>query len=136
MEFSQFSPLFTEYNDRLLLLRFFYRFVLPFLEFCSTMWYTAEDSHLIKLLERVVRSASFLPECVQECNLAHRRSIAVLCIPFKIKSNPIKASSVWCIAFAECAGACYSWCFGSLLLAAELNSQDLCGPIDISIERS
>ena len=41
----------------------------------------------VKLLVRVARSASFLAGGVLECNLAHRRSVAVLCMLFKIKSN-------------------------------------------------
>ena len=41
----------------------------------------------VKLLGRVVRSASFLAGVVLECNLAHRRSVAELCMLFKIKSN-------------------------------------------------
>ena len=52
------------------------------------MWCSATDSHL-KLLDRVVRSAGFLSGGVLECNLAHRRSVAELCMLFKIKSNPM-----------------------------------------------
>ena len=49
----------------------------------------AAESHL-KLLDRVVRSASFSTGGVLECNLAHRRSVAALCtIYFKVKSNPM-----------------------------------------------
>ena len=43
------------FNDRSLLLRSFWSFVLPVLEYCSAVWYSAADSHL-KLLDRVVRS--------------------------------------------------------------------------------
>ena len=52
------------------------------------MWCSAVDSHL-KLLDRVVRSAVFLAGGVLECNLAHRRSVAELCMLFKIKINPM-----------------------------------------------
>ena len=38
---------------------------------------------------RVVRSADFLAGGVFDCNLAHRRSVAELCMIFKIKSNPM-----------------------------------------------
>ena len=38
---------------------------------------------------RVVRSAGFLAGGVLECNLAHRRPVAELCMLFKIKSNPM-----------------------------------------------
>ena len=36
-----------------------------------------------------VRSAGFLAGGVIVCNLAHRRSVAELCMLFKIKSNPM-----------------------------------------------
>ena len=45
--------------------------------------------YLFKLLDRVVRCAGFLAGGVLNCNLAHRRSVAELCMLFKIKSNPI-----------------------------------------------
>ena len=51
------------------------------------MWCSAAESHL-KLLDRVVRSAGILAGGVLECNLAHRRSVAELCMLFKIRSNP------------------------------------------------
>ena len=46
------------FHDQSLILRFFWSFVLPVLEYCSTVWCSAADSHL-KLLDRVVRSAGF-----------------------------------------------------------------------------
>ena len=52
------------------------------------MWCSAVDSHL-KLLDRVVRSVGFLAGGVLEYNIAHRLSVAVLCMLFKIKSNPM-----------------------------------------------
>ena len=59
------------------------------------MWYcSAADSHL-KLLDRVVRSAGFLAGGVLECNIAHRRSVAELCMLFNIKSilmNPLSGA--------------------------------------------
>ena len=45
------------------------------------MWCLAAD--------RVFRSAGFLAGGVLECNLAHRRSVAELCMLFKIRSNPM-----------------------------------------------
>ena len=59
------------FHDRSLLLRSFWSFVLPVLEYCSAMWCSAVDSHL-KLMDRVVRSAGFLAGGVLECNLALR----------------------------------------------------------------
>ena len=55
------------FHDRSLLVRYFWSFVLPVLEYCSAVWCSAADSHL-KLLDRVVRNAGG----VLECNLAHR----------------------------------------------------------------
>ena len=74
------------FHDRSLLQRSFWSFVLQVLEYCSAVWCSAADSHL-KLLDRVVRSAGFLAGGVLDCNLAHRRSVAELCMLFKIKSN-------------------------------------------------
>ena len=71
------------FHDRSLLLRSFWKFVLPVLEYCSAVWCSAADSHL-KLLDRVVRYAGFLSGGVLDCNLAHRRSVAELCMQFKI----------------------------------------------------
>ena len=76
------------FHDRLLLVRSFWSFVLPVLEYCSAVWCSAADSHL-KILNIVVSSAGFLADGVLECNLAHRRSVAELCMLFKIKSNPV-----------------------------------------------
>ena len=76
------------FHDRSLLLRSFWSFVLLVLEYCSAVWCSAADSHL-KLLDRVVRRAGFLAGGVLDCNLAHRRSVAELCILFKIKSIPM-----------------------------------------------
>ena len=72
------------FHDPSLLVRSFWSFVLPVLEYCSAVW----CSHL-KLLDRVVRSAGFLAGGFIECNLAHRRSVTELCMLFKIKSNPM-----------------------------------------------
>ena len=46
------------FHDRSLLLIYFWSFVLPVLEYCSTVRRSAADSH-IKLLDRVVRGAGF-----------------------------------------------------------------------------
>ena len=54
--------------------------------YCSAVWCSAADTHL-KLLDRVVNGASFLTGGVFECNLAHHRSVAVLCMLHKIRCN-------------------------------------------------
>ena len=63
--------------DRPLHERCFLGFVLPVLEYCSAVWCLAADAHL-KLLDRVVSGARFLTGGVFECDIAHRRSVAVL----------------------------------------------------------
>ena len=72
------------FHDWSLLLRSFWSFVLPVKEYCIVVWCSAADSYL-KLLDRVV----WYWEFSWWCNLAHRRSVAVLCILFKIKRNPM-----------------------------------------------
>ena len=63
-------------------------FFLPVLEYCSAVWCSAADTHL-KLLDRAVSGARFLTGGVFECDIAHRRSLAILCILNKIKCNPV-----------------------------------------------
>ena len=77
------------FHDRSLLVRCFRCFVLPVLEYCSAVWCSAADAHL-RLLDRVVSGASFLTGGVFDCDLAHRRSVAVLCILYKIRCNPMR----------------------------------------------
>ena len=71
-----------------LLGRCFSVFFLPVLEYCSAIWCFAADKHL-RLLDRVVGGASFLTWGVFECDLAHRRFVAVLCMLYKIRCNPM-----------------------------------------------
>ena len=63
-------------------------FVLPDLEYCFAVWCSAADTHL-RLLDRVVSGASFLTGGVFEHDLAHRCSVAVLCMLYKIRCNPM-----------------------------------------------
>ena len=84
------------FHDRSLLLRYFRSFVLPVLEYCSSVWCSGADSHL-KLLDRVVRSAGFLAGGVLRWILAHRRSVTELCMLLKIKSNPMYPLVVHCL---------------------------------------
>ena len=76
------------FHDRLLLGRCFRGFVLPILKYCSVVWCSAADTHL-KLLDRGVSGASYLTVGVFECDLTHRRSMAVLCMFYKIRCNPM-----------------------------------------------
>ena len=61
-------------------------FILSVLEYFSTVWCSAADTHL-KLLDRAVSGARFLTVGVFECDIAHRRSVAVLCMRYKIRCN-------------------------------------------------
>ena len=76
------------FHDRSLLRRCFRGFVLPGLENCSAVWCTAADTHL-KLLDRAVSGARFLTGGVFECDIARRRSVAVLCMLYKIRCYPV-----------------------------------------------
>ena len=48
------------------------------LEYCSAVWYSAGDIHL-ELLDRTFNGTCSLTGGVLDCDLAHRRSVAVLC---------------------------------------------------------
>ena len=76
------------FDDRALLGRCFRGFVLPVLEYCSAVWCSAADTHH-KLLDRAVSGARFLIGGVFECDISHRRSVAVLCMLHKIRCNPV-----------------------------------------------
>ena len=73
--------------DILFLGRCFRGFVLPVLEYCSAAFCSAAHT-LLKLLDRVVtRRDSFLTRRVFECDIAHRRSVAVLLTVCCIRSG-------------------------------------------------
>ena len=76
------------FHDRSLLGRCFQGFVLPVLEYSSAVWCSAADTH-IKLLNRAVSCARFLTGRVFECDIAHCRSVTVLCMLYNIRCNPV-----------------------------------------------
>ena len=76
------------FHDRSFLERCFRGFVLPFLEYCSVVWCSAADTHL-ELLDHAVSGARFLTGGVFECDIARRRSVAVLCMLYKIGCKPM-----------------------------------------------
>ena len=45
--------------------------------------------HTFKLLDRAVTGTRFLTMDMFECDIAHRRSVAVLCMLYKIRCNPM-----------------------------------------------
>ena len=57
------------------------------LEYCSAVWCSSADTHR-KQLDCVVSSQN-LTSGVFECDLAHRRSVTVLCMLYKIRCNPM-----------------------------------------------
>ena len=73
------------FYDRSLLGRCFGVLSCPF---WSTVWRSAADTHL-NLLDCAVSGARFLTWGVFKCYIAHRRSMVVLCMLYKIKCNPI-----------------------------------------------
>ena len=60
----------------------------PYFGVLSAVWCTAADTHL-ELLVRTVSGARFLNGGVFECDTAHRQSVAVLCMLYKIRCNPV-----------------------------------------------
>ena len=58
------------------------------MEYCSAVWCSAADTHL-KLVDRVVSGAVFLTGGGFECERAHRLSVAVLSMLYKIRCNPL-----------------------------------------------
>ena len=76
------------FHDRSLLEGCFRSFVLHVLEYCSAVWCLAANTHL-NLLDRAVSGARFLTMGVFECDIAHRLSVAVLCVLYKIRCNPM-----------------------------------------------
>ena len=76
------------FHDRSLLGRCFLGFVLPVLEYSSAVWCSAADTHL-KLQDRVISGARFQTVGVFEYDIAHRRSVTILCMLYKIRCNPV-----------------------------------------------
>ena len=81
------------FHDRSLLGRCFRCFVLPVLEYCSAVWWSAADTQH-KLLDRAVSRARFLTGNVFECNILNHRSVAILCMSFKVMCNPVHPLNV------------------------------------------
>ena len=52
------------------------------------MWCSAADTQL-KIQDHAVSGAGFLTVGVLECGIAHRRSVTVLCMLYKIRCDPV-----------------------------------------------
>ena len=76
------------FHDRSHIGRCFRGFVLAVLEYCSEVWCSAADTNL-KLLDLAVSGSRFLTGGVCDCDISHRRSVAVLCMLYKIWCNPV-----------------------------------------------
>ena len=72
------------FHDRSLLGRCFRGFVLPVFRVLFCVWCSAAATHL-KLLDLAVSGARLLTGGVFECDIAHRRSVTVLCMLYKIR---------------------------------------------------
>ena len=77
------------FHDISLLGRCIRGLVLLVLEYCSPVCCSAADTHL-KLLDSAVSDARFLTGGVFEYDIAHNRSVAVLCMLYKIRCNPMR----------------------------------------------
>ena len=126
------------FHDKLLIGRCFLGFVLPFLEYCSAVWCSAANTHL-KLLDYVVSGACFLAGGVLNCDLSYLRSVAVLCMLYKIRCNP---KHPLCGALpVPCASLGYTRCFDriSVYFCASLLQNlavphDFYSPLSLSLE--
>ena len=98
------------FHDRSVLERCFRSFVLPVLEYCSAVWCSDADIHF-KLLDSVVSGARFLTGGVFECDISHRRSVAFLCIRYKMRCNPMHPIND-ALPWTVCASAGYTRCPG------------------------
>ena len=76
------------FREKSLLGRCFWGFVLTVWEYCSAVCCSAANTHL-KLLDHAVSGTWFLTGGVFECDIAHCRSVAVLCMLYKIRRNPV-----------------------------------------------
>ena len=76
------------YADTSVLLRCYYAFILPILEYCSPVWGSAANSHL-RLLDHQIHAVSsgLGPDQILK-PLNHRRCVAGMCMLYKIHSNP------------------------------------------------
>ena len=68
------------------LLRCYFAFILPILEYCSPVWGSVAECHL-QLLERQVYSVTGLCPDQSFLSLCHRRRVAGLSMLYKVNAN-------------------------------------------------
>ena len=89
--------------DTSVLLRCYYAFILPILEYCSLVWGSAASSHL-RLLDRQIHAVSRLcPDQILK-PLNHRRCVAGMCMLHKIHSNPKHCLYLFLYSFLNSCG--------------------------------
>ena len=85
-------------DDMSLLCKCFRGFVLAVLEYCSAVWCLAAD----KQMDRAVSGTRFLTEGMLECDIADRRSVALLCMLYKIRCNPMHPLVLYLDRICQC----------------------------------
>ena len=121
-------------HDRSLLGRCFRGFVLSVLEHCSAVWCLADDTHL-KLLDRAVSGARFLTGGVFECDIAHRRSVAVLGTLYNIRCKPMHPLNGALPGYTRCPGSTSVHLYTAALQNLAV-PHDFCSPFSVPLERS
>ena len=129
------------FHDRSLFERCFLGFDLPVLDYCSAVWCSAADTHH-KLLDRVVSGARFLTGDMFECDIAHRRSVAVLLMLYKIRCDPmhplydaLPGPYAPVRVTSRCPGRTSVYLFAASLQNLA-GPQDFCSPLSVPRERS
>ena len=97
------------FHDRLLLGRWFRRFVLPVLAYYSAVRCLAADTQ-VKLLDRVFSCASFLTLGVFECDICSLSICVSIIYAVQAQVKP-DALSLWCSTCVVFASAGYTRCF-------------------------
>ena len=73
------------FNDPVVARKCFFSFLLPIFEYCSPVWGSAASQHL-SLLDKVLKHiTNLVPDL--HIDLSHRRSVASLCMFYKIFKN-------------------------------------------------
>ena len=74
------------FGDTYVMLHCCYAFVLPILEYCSSVWGSAAEWHFQLLKWKVYLVARFCPDQTF-LSLYHRRHVAALCMLYEVNSN-------------------------------------------------
>ena len=85
--------------------------------FCLAHFHHGLDTHL-KLLDCAVSGAQFLTWSVFECDIVHRLSVAVLCMLYKIRYNPMHPhnGALYLEYMCQCGLHTELWSYVSILM--------------------